>query len=131
MAHNEGDPANGSSTTAGDGLLAKMTAEATWHLTEPEMDYLLDRARDNRARGTEHTLIEVAAAMRQAFEAGHLTIQAGPEFAIVTMYGRVLAVMRRHDLRGLCHPSATDRPWYRLSFPLSLLPKWECSRWRP
>jgi hypothetical protein len=29
---------------------------------------------------------------------------SGPEFAIVTMYGRLLIVMSRWDLRGICHP---------------------------
>jgi hypothetical protein len=87
-----------------DGLLAKMTVEATWHLTEPEMDLLLDRARDQRAKATGHDLADAAAEMKQAFDAGHLTIQAGPEFAIVTMYGRLLIVMNRWDLRGICHP---------------------------
>jgi hypothetical protein len=87
-----------------DGLLAKMTVEATWHLTEPEMDLLLDRARDEWARASGGGLADVAAEMRQAFEAGLLAIQAGPEFAIVTMYGRLLIVMSRWDLRGICHP---------------------------
>jgi hypothetical protein len=42
--------------------------------------------------------------MKQAYEAGHSAIQAGPEFAIVTMYGRVLYCMNRWQLRGICHP---------------------------
>jgi hypothetical protein len=86
-----------------DGLLARMTTDATWHLTEPEIDYLLGEACDELARAKDCGRHE-AAAMRQAYEAGHSAVQAGPQFAIVTMYGRVLAVMSRHSLRGICHP---------------------------
>jgi hypothetical protein len=87
-----------------DGLLAKMTAASTWHLTEPEIDYLLGKARDELARAKDCRRDEAAAALSQAYEAGHSAIQAGPEFAIVTLYGRVLAVMARWELRGICHP---------------------------
>ena len=87
-----------------DGLLAKMTTEATWHLTEPEIDYLLGQACDELAKAKDCDRHEAAAAMKQAYEAGHSAIQAGAEFAIVTMYGRVLKVMSRHTLRGICHP---------------------------
>jgi hypothetical protein len=86
-----------------DSLLAKMTAASTWHLTSAEIDYLLSEACDALAQAKdcdEHT----AAAMKQAYEAGHSTIQAGPQFAIVTMYGRILACMSRWALRGICHP---------------------------
>jgi hypothetical protein len=87
-----------------DGLLAKMTAEATWHLTEPEIDYLLGKACDALARAKDCSRDVASKAMSQAFEAGHSAIQAGPEFAIVTMYGRILACMARWELRGICHP---------------------------
>jgi hypothetical protein len=87
-----------------DGLLAKMTASSTWHLTETEIDYLLRQARDELARAKDCRPDEAAAALSQAYEAGHSTIQAGPQFAIVTMYGRILACMSRWALRGICHP---------------------------
>jgi hypothetical protein len=87
-----------------DGLLANMTAASTWHLTEPEIDYLLGRACDELARAKDCGRDEAAAAMSQAYEAGHSAIQAGPEFAIVTLYGRLLIVMARWQLRGICHP---------------------------
>jgi hypothetical protein len=87
-----------------DSLVAKMTLRATWHLTEAEIDLLLGRARDELARAKDCGRDEAAAAMEQAFEAGHSAVQAGPEFAIVAMYGRVLIVMGRHTLRGICHP---------------------------
>jgi hypothetical protein len=87
-----------------DGLLAKMTAAATWHLTEAEIDYLLGKACDELARAKDCSREDAATAMAQAYDAGHSAIQAGPEFAIVTMYGRVLIVMNRHQLRGICHP---------------------------
>jgi hypothetical protein len=87
-----------------DGLLARMTGEATWHLTEDEIDHLLSEACDELARAKDCDPQQAADAIRQAYEAGHSAIQAGPEFAIVTMYGRVLKVMSRHALRGICHP---------------------------
>jgi hypothetical protein len=87
-----------------DGLLAKMTATSTWHLTETEIDYLLGQARAAYALAKDCTREEAAAAMSQAFEAGHAAVQAGPQFATVTMYGRVLACMGRWSLRGICHP---------------------------
>jgi hypothetical protein len=87
-----------------DGLLAKMTAAATWHLTEPEIDYLLGKACDELARAKDCDQHTASKAMKQAYEAGHSAIQAGPEFAIVTMYGRVLYCMNRWQLRGICHP---------------------------
>jgi hypothetical protein len=85
-------------------LLAKMTAASTWHLTKPEIDYLLGRACDELARAKDCSRAAAATAMNQAFEAGHSAIQAGHEFAIVTMYGRVLICMARWELRGICHP---------------------------
>jgi hypothetical protein len=88
-----------------DGLLAKMTATSTWHLTETEIDYLLGQARDAYALAKECSREDAAAALSQAFEAGHSAIQAGHEFAIVTAYGRVLACMGRWSLRGICHPN--------------------------
>jgi hypothetical protein len=61
-----------------DGLLAKMTAASTWHLTEAEMDYLLGKARDAYALAKDCSREDAAAALAQAYEAGHATIQAGP-----------------------------------------------------
>jgi hypothetical protein len=87
-----------------DGLLAKMTAASTRHLTEAEMDYLLDEACDALATAKECDRHSAATTLKQAYEAGHGTIQAGPQFAIVTLYGRVLTCMSRWSLRGICHP---------------------------
>jgi hypothetical protein len=87
-----------------DGLLAKMTAASTWHLTEAEMDYLLDDACEALALAKDCDRDDAATTMKRAYEAGHATIQAGPQFAIVTLYGRVLACIGRWSLRGICHP---------------------------
>jgi hypothetical protein len=87
-----------------DGLIAKMTTEATWHLTNPEQDYLLERARENLAKATGETLDAAGDAMAEAFEEGHFAIQASHEFACVTMHRRVLFAISRRELAGLCHP---------------------------
>jgi hypothetical protein len=87
-----------------DGLLAKMGAGNGWRLTDTEIDFLFEHARDNCAKALGVDVDEAAAAMGEALDRGHLTTQAGPQFAIVTMYGRLLVVMTRHDLRGRCHP---------------------------
>ena len=86
-----------------DGLVAKM-GEPAWHLSNPEQDYLLERARENLAKGTGETLQAATDAMGKALEEGHFAIQAGKEFAVVTMHGRVLYVVTRSELTCLVHP---------------------------
>jgi hypothetical protein len=43
-------------------------------------------------------------AMFKASDEGEFTLQCGEQFAVVTMYGRVLAVFARTELAGVCHP---------------------------
>ena len=43
-------------------------------------------------------------AMQEALDEGELTLQCGEQFAVVTMYGRVLVVYTRVELAGRCHP---------------------------
>jgi hypothetical protein len=87
-----------------DGLLARMTAERPGKLTETEHRHLLDKARENLARGTGETLEMAGKAMFKAADEGEFTLQCSDQFAVVTMYGRVLVVYARVELAGVCHP---------------------------
>jgi hypothetical protein len=87
-----------------DGLLAKIATEPAGQLTDAERTYLLDRARETLARGTGETLENAGRAIHQAANEGEFTLQAGNEFACVSVYGRLLIVMSRWALRGACHP---------------------------
>jgi hypothetical protein len=87
-----------------DGLLARIAAERPGKLTEAEHRHLLDKARENLARGTGETLEMAGKAMFKAADEGEFTLQCGDQFAVVTMYGRVLTVYARVELAGVCHP---------------------------
>ena len=87
-----------------DGLLARIAAERPGKLTETEHRHLLDKARENLARGTGETLEMAGKAMFKAADEGEFTLQCGDQFAVVTMYGRVLVVYARVELAGVCHP---------------------------
>jgi hypothetical protein len=87
-----------------DGLLARIAAERPGKLTEVEHRHLLDVARENLARGTGETLEMAGKAMFKAADEGEFTVQCGEQFAVVTMYGRVLTVYSRSELAGICHP---------------------------
>jgi hypothetical protein len=87
-----------------DGLLAKMATDPPGQLTDAERMYLLDRSRENLAKATGETLENAGRAMHQAADEGEFTLQAGNEFACVTIYGRLLYVVTRWELRGACHP---------------------------
>lgn len=87
-----------------DGLLARIASERPGKLTELEHRHLLDVARENLARGTGETLEMAGKAMFKASDEGEFTLQCGEQFAVVTMYGRVLAVFARAELAGVCHP---------------------------
>jgi hypothetical protein len=88
-----------------DGLLAKIATEPAGQLTDVEHQCLLDRARENLAKATGETVENAGRAMHQAANEGEFTLQAGNEFACVTIYGRLLVVMTRWELRGTCHPA--------------------------
>jgi hypothetical protein len=89
-----------------DGLLAKMATDPPGQLTDAEHQYLLDRARENLARATGETLENAGRAMHAAAAEGEFSLQAGKEFTCVTIYGRLLVVMSRWELRGACHPAS-------------------------
>jgi hypothetical protein len=87
-----------------DGLLARIATEPAGQLTDAERLYLLDQARTNLAKATGETLENAGKAMHQAADEGEFTLQAGNEFTCVSIYGRLLVVMTRWELRGACHP---------------------------
>jgi hypothetical protein len=87
-----------------DGLLARIAAERPGKLTETEHRHLLDKAHETLARGTGETLEMAGKAMHQAAAEGEFTLQCGDQFAVVTMYGRILTVYARVELAGVCHP---------------------------
>jgi hypothetical protein len=87
-----------------DGLLARVAAERPGKLTEVEHRHLLDKARETLARGTGQTLEEAGRVMFKAADEGEFTLQGSDQFAVVTIYGRVLTVYARVELAGVCHP---------------------------
>jgi hypothetical protein len=86
-----------------DGLLARI-AENPGRMSEREIDYLVDQARTVLARSTGETLKDAGRVMEKALDEGGLTIQCGRQFAVVTLYGRLLVVLTRAELAGACHP---------------------------
>lgn len=87
-----------------DGLLARIASERPGKLTEVEHRHLLDVARENLARGTGETLEMAGKAMFKAADSGEFTVQCGERFAVVAIYGCVLAVYTRVELASICHP---------------------------
>jgi hypothetical protein len=73
-------------------------------MSEREIDYLVEQARTVLARSTGETLKDAGRVMEKALDEGGLTIQCSGQFAVVTMYGRLLVVLTRAELRGACHP---------------------------
>jgi inorganic triphosphatase YgiF len=86
-----------------DGLLARMAADPG-HMSEAERDYLLLLGAAMLAEAAD---LDPAQAYRlicpMTAENGTL-LQAGFGFAAVTAYGRLLYTIKRHKLRGICHP---------------------------
>ena len=74
-----------------DGLLARI-AESPGRMSEREIDYLVEQARMVLAKSTGETLHDAGRAMEKALDEGGLTIQCGGQFAVVTIYGRLLVV---------------------------------------
>jgi hypothetical protein len=73
-------------------------------MSEREIDYLVEQARTVLAKSTGETLHDAGRTMEQALDEGGLTIQCGGQFAVVTIYGRLLVVLTRVELAGACHP---------------------------
>jgi hypothetical protein len=87
-----------------DGLLARMSAERPGKLTDAEHQYLLDRARETLARATGETLEDAGRAIHQAAAEGQFEWRCSDQFAVVTIYGRLLLVLARVELAGIVHP---------------------------
>jgi hypothetical protein len=87
-----------------DGLLARIAQQPTGLLTDAERMILLDRARENLALATDLNLPDAGRALHQAADEGEFVLQAGNEFATVAIYGRLLVVMTRAELRGIANP---------------------------
>jgi hypothetical protein len=88
-----------------DGLLARIQQRPSG-MTDQERLELLDRAREALAKQADLTPKVAGRLMHQAAAEGEFTIQCGDQFAIVTAWGRLLTVMARVELRGVCHPDA-------------------------
>jgi hypothetical protein len=89
-----------------DGLLAKMAQQPRGRMTDLERDYLLDQGRRSLAKIGDLTLDEATELMADFCEENQLTIQCSDQFAVVTAYGRILAVFARSELRGRVHPGS-------------------------
>jgi hypothetical protein len=87
----------------GDGLLARMAA-APDRLSEAEKDYLLLQGARMLARIGKLTGDEAYRLIHPFTPENRTTLQAGSGFAAVFAFGRLLYTVRRHDLRGVCHP---------------------------
>jgi hypothetical protein len=86
-----------------DGLLARMTADPGW-LSEAERDYLLQIGAAALAQLADLDPAQAYRLIWPITAENRTTLQAGFGVAAVTAYGRLLYVIRRHDLRGRCHP---------------------------
>jgi hypothetical protein len=87
------------------GLLAKMADQPpAGQVTDSERQWMLDHARESLARVANITLDEAGQAMHGAALDGELTEQYSAHLAVVTYHGRILYVLGRVALRGVCHP---------------------------
>ncbi len=87
-----------------DGLLARMASAPVTGMTDVEQDYLVEQARQHLARIGDLTPGEAARLLNDFHAENQLTIQASDRLAVVTAYGRLLAIFARCELRGRCHP---------------------------
>ena len=86
-----------------DGLLAHIAADPA-HLSEAEKSYLLFQAARNLALAGDLKGEEAYRLIYPMTSENRTTIQAGAGFAAVVAYGRLLYIVKRHQLRGICHP---------------------------
>jgi hypothetical protein len=89
-----------------DGLLAKMSQQPAGLMTDLEQDYLLDEACRNLAKVRNVDVGGAAELLATFNEENQLTIQCSAQFAVVSAYGRILAVFSRSELRGRVHPAS-------------------------
>jgi hypothetical protein len=87
-----------------DGLIAKMEQQEPGRATDAERRYMIDKARDNLVRALDVTPEQAGRIMHNAALRGDLTEQYSAQFAVITLEGRILYVLGRVALRGVCHP---------------------------
>jgi hypothetical protein len=88
-----------------DGLLARVQQRPSGMTGQERME-LLSRAREALATATDVTAEDAGKLLTDCALEGELTIQCGDQFAVVSAWGRLLTVMARVELRGVCHPDA-------------------------
>jgi hypothetical protein len=86
-----------------DGLLARIAA-APDHMSEAERDYLLFQGARSLARVGGLDGEEAYRLIYPFTPENRTTIQCSRDFACISAFGRLLFVINRRDLRGLCHP---------------------------
>jgi hypothetical protein len=88
---------------AADGLLARMTADPD-QLSQAEKDYLLLQGARTLARAADLSGEEAYRLIHPFTRENRTTLQAGAGFAAVFAFDHLLYTIRRHQLRGICHP---------------------------
>jgi hypothetical protein len=86
-----------------DGLLARIAADPG-HMTDAERDYLILQGAKMLARLTDLTGEEAYRLIHPFTPENRTTIQCGREFACISAFDRLLFVINRRELAGLCHP---------------------------
>jgi hypothetical protein len=87
-----------------DGLVEHMNAQRPGKLTEAEHRYLLDQARETLARATGETIEDAGRAMHRACDEGEFDLRCSDQFAMVSVYSRILVIYARVELAGIVHP---------------------------
>jgi hypothetical protein len=87
-----------------DGLLARMAAEGAGWSTGTERDFLLFEAARALALAADLDGEEAYRLIYPMTAENQTTISVTRLSATVVSFGRVLYRIRRHDLRGRCHP---------------------------
>jgi hypothetical protein len=88
-----------------DGLLARIAA-APSRMSGAERDFLIFQGAKMLARLTDLTGEEAYRLIHPFTPENRTTIQCGREFACISAFDRLLFVINRRELRGLCHPDA-------------------------
>ena len=86
-----------------DGLLARTAADPD-RMSEAEKNYLLLQGARTLARAADLNGEEAYRLIYPFTPENQTTLQAGAGFAAIFAYGRLLYTVRRHQLRGICHP---------------------------
>lgn len=86
-----------------DGLLARIAAEPS-HMSDAERNHLLLEGAKMLARLTDLSGEEAYRLIYPFTPENKTTIQCGREFACISAFDRLLFVINRRELRGLCHP---------------------------